>query len=391
MNVEIVPISSLTPDPLNARKHNKRNLDAIKASLSKFGQRKPIVVTHEGTVIAGNGTLEAAISLGWDDISIARSPEDWDENTVRAYALADNQTGALAEWEDEILNTALEDLTSEGWDINELGFDQDFKSEEPKPNDNDNSLQEVPEIPTTRLGDMWIIGLHRIICGDSSDKGTLDRLTDGYNIGCVLTDPPYGIALDTDYTKMNKGGGNPDDAWYGKTSNSHRIVANDDVPFDASFIYNYFINVKEQFWFGANYYRRTIPDDDLSGSWLVWDKRTETSDTGFGSGFELCWSRTKHKQDLLRYLHFGLFSVEPGKRLHPTQKPVAMLTEIVTRWTKEGSIIVDPFAGSGATLVSAARNGRIGLGVELDAAYVDVIVKRLEKETGLTAELELKN
>jgi site-specific DNA-methyltransferase (adenine-specific) len=124
MNVETVPLTSLTPDSQNARKHNKRNLDAIAASLNKFGQRKPIVVTHDGTVIAGNGTLEAATSLGWKEISIARAPEDWDDNTVRAYALADNQTGALAEWDDEILNTALEDLTSEGWDIAELGFDK---------------------------------------------------------------------------------------------------------------------------------------------------------------------------------------------------------------------------------------------------------------------------
>jgi len=124
MNVETVPLTSLTPDPQNARKHNKRHLDAIAASLNKFGQRKPIVVTHDGTVIAGNGTLEAATSLGWKEISIARAPEDWDDNTVRAYALADNQTGALAEWDDEILNTALEDLTSEGWDIAELGFDK---------------------------------------------------------------------------------------------------------------------------------------------------------------------------------------------------------------------------------------------------------------------------
>lgn len=129
MNVETVLLSSLTPDPQNARKHNKRNLDSIAASLDKFGQRKPIVVTHDGTVIAGNGTLEAATSLGWKKISVARAPEDWDDNTVRAYALADNQTGALAEWDDEILNAALEDLTSEGWDIAELGFDKAIEPE----------------------------------------------------------------------------------------------------------------------------------------------------------------------------------------------------------------------------------------------------------------------
>ena len=129
MKVETVSLTDLTPDPLNARKHSKRNLDAIAASLSKFGQRKPIVVTHDGVVIAGNGTLEAASSLDWKEISIARAPKDWDENTVRAYALADNQTGALAEWDDDVLNTALEELTSEGWDITELGFDKAIEPE----------------------------------------------------------------------------------------------------------------------------------------------------------------------------------------------------------------------------------------------------------------------
>jgi len=378
MNVETVPLTSLTPDPQNARKHNKRNLDAIAASLNKFGQRKPIVVTHDGTVIAGNGTLEAATSLGWKEISIARAPEDWDDNTVRAYALADNQTGALAEWDDEILNTALEDLTSEGWDINELGFDQDFEPEEPKPDKLDVE-PEVPENPITRLGDLWIIGPHRILCGDSSDKETLDRLTNGYNVGCVLTDPPYGIDLNTDYSA---GGGK-----------NYKKVANDDIPFDASFHRNYFNNVKEQYWWGANYYYRTLTDRDLSGSWLVWDKRTEATDVVIGSSFELCWSNTRHKQDLLRY-HWTNFTshVNAGhKRIHPTEKPVEMLIEILNRWVPKQTIVVDPFAGSGSTLIAASKSDCIGLGLELDPGYVDLIVKRLEIETGLTAELAPKN
>ena len=378
MNVETVPLTSLTPDPQNARKHNKRNLDAIAASLNKFGQRKPIVVTHDGTVIAGNGTLEAATSLGWKEISIARAPEDWDDNTVRAYALADNQTGALAEWDDEILNTALEDLTSQGWDINELGFDQDFEPEEPKPDKLDVE-PEVPENPITRLGDLWIIGPHRILCGDSSDKATLDRLTNGYNVGCVLTDPPYGIDLNTDYSA---GGGK-----------NYKKVANDDIPFDASFHRNYFNNVKEQYWWGANYYYRTLTDRDLSGSWLVWDKRTEATNVVIGSSFELCWSNTRHQQDLLRY-HWTNFTshVNAGhKRIHPTEKPVEMLIEILNRWVPKQTIVVDPFAGSGSTLIAASKSDCIGLGLELDPGYVDLIVKRLEIETGLTAELAPKN
>ena len=127
MELETVAIGDLSLDSQNARKHSNRNLDAIKASLSKFGQRKPIVV-HNGVVIAGNGTLEAAKSLGWTEISITRCPDDWDTDTAKAYALADNRSAELAEWDESTLISQLADLDLSGWDIGELGFtNEDFK------------------------------------------------------------------------------------------------------------------------------------------------------------------------------------------------------------------------------------------------------------------------
>src|ERR1035438_6160061 len=124
METELVSISTLIPDPGNARTHDAKNLESIVRSLHRFGQRKPIVVTHDGTVIAGNGTLQAAEALGWESIEVARAPKDWDENTVRAYALADNQTAILADWDEQILKDTLYELEAEGWDITELGFDE---------------------------------------------------------------------------------------------------------------------------------------------------------------------------------------------------------------------------------------------------------------------------
>ena len=123
MKLETVTIASLSLDPNNARKHSKRNLDAIAASLNKFGQRKPIVV-HKDTVIAGNGTLEAARSLGWKEIGITRCPDDWDDDTAKAYALADNRTAELAEWDDAILATQLLDLDEMGWKLDSMGFEK---------------------------------------------------------------------------------------------------------------------------------------------------------------------------------------------------------------------------------------------------------------------------
>ena len=383
MTVRSVPLAELTPDPQNVRTHDDRNLAAIQSSLEAFGQRKPIVCAraNDGSlvVIAGNGTLAAATELGWTYLDIAEVPADWDADKARAYAIADNRTAELASWDDFGLANALIDLDAVGWDMETLGFEPN--GDELTDEATEEELPPPPADPVAKVGDVWKVGKHRIVCGDSSDAWALEQAFGDVTVACLLTDPPYGINLDTDYSTMK--GSIADKPSTGKT---YRQVANDDKPFDAAQLYAYFERVKEQFWFGADYYRRTIPDDDLAGSWLVWDKRTETSDAGFGSGFELIWSRQRHKRDLLRFLHFGAFGAEARNRVHPTQKPVGLLSDILTRWAPEGGVVADPFAGSGATLVAAARTGRVGRGIELDPGYVDIIVKRLEEETGLTAE-----
>ena len=374
MKIETRPLDSLRPDSRNARKHGKKNLETIKASLAQFGQRRAAVIRSDGTVLAGNGMLEAARSLDWTELSVTVVPDDWSDEEARAYALADNRTGELAEWDVAVLDEHLVELEVAGIDIESLGFEPPER-EEVETEDED--VPEVPADPVTVPGDLWQVGPHRIICGDSSDPAVLDRLLDGVKVGCVLTDPPYGINLDTDYTKM---------PMKKVKSNTDRSVANDHEAFDASFLRQYFVHVAEQFWFGANYYRRTLSGSDLDGSWLVWDKRNAASDVGLGSGFELCWSATPHKQDMMRYLWTGFTARERDeRRSHPTQKPVALCSEILQRWSPDSCAVADPFAGSGTTLVAAARTGRSGYGVELDAGYVDVIVARLERETGETA------
>ncbi len=377
LRIETVNINSLTPDPANARKHDGKNLKAIENSLLKFGQRKPIVVTPDSIVVAGNGTLEAAKSLGWTEIAVARTPIGWTWDQIKAFALADNRTAELAEWDDKVLADQLLELDANGWELEELGFE----NLEPPISDNDEEPLSFDDAPTrAKLGDLWQVGEHRIMCGDSLSENNLNRLTKGLTVKCILTDPPYGINLETDYTKMGKS-----DV---VKPNNYRKVANDDKPFEATSLRNYFNNVKEQFWFGANYYWRSLSNYDLEGSWLVWDKRNEKSDIGLGSGFELCWSANKHKQDLLRYLWTGFTARERDeKRIHPTQKPILMLSEILDRWAEPNSVVIDMFAGSGATLIAAVKTNRIGIGIELDPYYVDLIIARLEKHTGLEAQL----
>jgi DNA modification methylase len=390
MKIETRAIDSLRPDSRNARKHGARNLATIRASLEQFGQRRAAVVRSDGTVLAGNGMLEAARALGWSELSVTVVPDEWSDEEARAYALADNRTGELAEWDVAVLDEHLVELEVAGLDIEALGF------EPPKREQVEVEEDEVPETPVepvTVVGDLWQVGPHRIICGDSSDPAVLDRLLAGVKVGCVLTDPPYGINLDTDYasyqgnvTKSGKGSGKV-------KPNTYRAVINDDRPFDGSFLRVYFQKTKEQFWFGANYFRRTLSDNDMDGSWLVWDKRpvawTEEgkgADKVFGSVFELLWSAEKHQQSVLRHQWSGFTARNREvERAHPTEKPIVMLAEILERWAPKACAVADPFAGSGTTLLAAARTGRVGFGAELDPAYVDVIVARLERETGETA------
>lgn len=368
LKIEQIPIEKLTFDPFNARKHSDANIAAIAESLKQFGQRKPIVVNAENVIVAGNGTVDAARLLGITDVDIVRVPKDWSADQVKAFALADNRTAELAEWNPQVLSAQLIELDEAGFDVEALGFDAvKLAQEEDDVPDDEYS---VPEEPVSVLGDLWQIGEHLILCGDSFDIPTIERLTSLQRPNALLTDPPYGIDLETDWSA---GGGK-----------KYKPVINDNKAFDAQALRTMFEYCKEQFWWGANYYQRSLLEHDLEGSWLVWDKRNENTDSVVGAGFEMCWSKSKHKQDVLRYLwtNFTSHKNDGHKRMHPTEKPVEMLCEIIDRWIEPGSVILDLFAGSGSTLLAAHRSGCIGIGIELDPAYCDAIVQRLEIATG---------
>ena len=374
-----ISITNLSLDPKNARKHSARNLEAIAASLEKFGQRKPIVV-HRGVVLAGNGTLEAAKSLGWTEIDVAEVPDDWDNDTAKAYALADNRTAELAEWDESELAKQLLELQDADWDITELGFDipalADIESGD------EDEIPEPPVEPKTKLGDIYQLGRHRLMCGDSTDEATVNRLMNGAKADMVFTDPPYGMDLDTDYTKMGDGG------------KKHDKVIADNQQFNAQQILKMFDYCKEVFLWGADYYIETLNRQypDL-GSWVIWDKYSDSERKGlldgrFGSSFETCWSKTKHKREIARVLVTTNYTARGDEtRIHPTQKPVALALWFFERWAKDVTNIVDLFLGSGSTLIACEQANKNCYGMELDPKYCDVIVTRWENLTGLKAEL----
>ena len=194
-----VPIDNLHPDPANARKHNDKNLEAIKASLAKFGQRKPIVVQREGMIVrAGNGTLAAAKALGWKHIAAVVLEED--NATASQFAIADNRTAELAEWDTETLATLLDGMSEQDRDL--LAFDAEDMKEmlgELQPEVVEDEVPEPPVVPITKTGDLWLLGDHRLLCGDSTKAKDVERLMGGDKLALLLADPPYFEKVDAEW------------------------------------------------------------------------------------------------------------------------------------------------------------------------------------------------
>ena len=379
-----ISIAQLSLDPKNARKHSARNLEAIAASLLKFGQRKPLVV-HRGVVLAGNGTLEAARSLGWTEIDVAEVPDDWDMDTAKAYALADNRTAELAEWDESELAKQLLELQDADWDITELGFDIPALADIELGDEDE--IPEPPLEPKTKLGDIYQLGRHRLMCGDSTDEATVNRLMDGVKADMVFTDPPYGV----EYT----GGMQFKD---GKVeTKSREMIKNDDVDIyqDVMRVLSEFSNGPCYIWFAgtkaAKLYEAAERYGDIHAL-LIWVKN---------GGYGALNANYKQKHEPCLYwkpkgktLNFAGATTETtiweidkdGKnKLHPTQKPVALATKAISNHNSK--TVLDLFGGSGATLIAAEQLNRICYMMELDPKYCDVIVTRWENLTGLKAEL----
>jgi DNA modification methylase len=312
----------------------------------------------------------------------------------RAYVIADNKLALNADWDSEMLRVELDELGKDGFDIELTGFSldeiADLQIEEvPEGLTDDDAVPDAPEDPVTVEGDVWVLGNHRLMCGDSTSIDAVEKLMDGQKADMVFTDPPYGMFLDADYSGMkSKFKGSSGGAKYDNVIGDH-----DD--FNPDFINNIFAcfdYCKEIFLWGADYYADLLPNRN-SGSWVVWDKRgDESADKMFGSTFELCWSKARHKRMLARVKWAGIFGMEKEhdkKRTHPTQKPVELINWFFDYYSfKDKRKVVDLFGGSGSTLIACEKKGRESFVMELDPKYVDVIVNRWQQYTGKEAVLE---
>jgi DNA modification methylase len=404
VKVETALVESLKLDPKNARTHNGRNLDAIKRSLERFGLQKPIVVDGDGVVVAGNGTLEAARALGWTEIQVHRTPLKGAE--AKAYALADNQTAILAEWDDHLLAEALADLKTQNVDVLATGFTEQeverlIREELGGAGPEEGEIPEPPEKPISQPGDMWILGEHRLLCGDSTKAEDLARLMAGEKAALLSTDPPYCVQYTGDNRPIHDGKRSGKD-W----SHVYREV---DIKDLGTFLDSVFRAVLPQviesaaiYVWHAHVQQHVIAQvferfDLIFHQVLVWVKPTGV----FGHSYyqwrhEPCafgWRRG-HKPEHGQAQMNTVWEVDwEGKQRvvgneHPTQKPLRLFEIPMEQHTKAGDVVLEPFSGSGSQLVAAEKLERRCRAMEISPAFVDVGVRRWEAMTGKKALLE---
>lgn len=377
--LENVLIDDIKPFERNPRK-NDAAAKSVAKSIERLGYRTPIIVDENMVILCGHTRHKAIKSLGWTHIPFIVKFTDLTTEQKDEYRILDNKTSEIAEWDFEILTQdfTTDELLDFGFDIKDLPHEDVVEDEAPP----------VPETPRTVKGDIYQLGNHRVMCGDSTIITDVEKLMDGKKADMVFTDPPYGMFLDADFSGMKnnlkfmqeKGIMN------GKKYNN---VIGDNKDFKPEFIstvFSMFGYCKEIFLWGADYYSDLLPDKN-SGSWVVWDKRLEESaDKMYGSCFELCWSKAKHKRMIARVKWAGAFGTEKEfdhKRFHPTQKPQALVKWFFDYYSlQDKKIVADIFLGSGTTLIACEQTNRICYGMELDEKYCDVIVQRWVNLTG---------
>lgn len=396
--IEHWPIDKLLPYVRNARQHSDEQIAQIAASIAEFGFVNPILTGADGVLVAGHGRLAAARKLGLPTVPVVVL-DHLTPTQRRALVLADNRLAELATWDDALLRIELEALQDDGFDLDLTGFDADalaelLADEEPQIDGRteDDAAPDVPEEPVSRPGDVWRLGPHRLVCGDATTAEAYARLfPDGERADMVFTDPPYNV----NYANSAKD----------KLRGKHRPILNDALGegfYD--FLYDALALIMAHTR-GAIYVAMSSSELDTlqaafraaGGHWstfIIWAKNTFTlgrSDYqrqyepilyGWPEGATRHWCGDRDQGDVWQIK-------KPQKNdLHPTMKPVDLVERAIRNSSRPGDVVLDPFGGSGTTLIAAEKCGRIARLIELDPKYADVIVRRWQDWTGQQATRE---
>lgn len=360
MDIVEKKIKDIKPYDKNARKND----DAVKyvaESIKQFGFKVPIVIDKDNVIVAGHTRYKASKTLGLDAVPCIVADDLTDEQ-IKAYRLADNKVSELAEWDFDLLGEELADILD--IDMSDFGFDISEDEEEETEVIEDEIPEEVE--PVAKMGDIWQLGRHRLMCGSSTDASNIDDLLNGNTPDLIYTDPPYGM------NAVSKSG---------VLSENYKtdILGDDDntVAIDAFNLSMQMFKDVKAVWWGANYYTECLPSSEC---WIVWDKNNGANDQ---TDCELAWSNFR---SVVR--QFTMAS-EKKNRVHPTQKPCDLFAQVVKKFdkNKEFNKVLDLFGGSGSTLIACEQLGKTCYMMELDPHYVDVIIERWEKFTGQKAVL----
>jgi DNA modification methylase len=367
--VERWSIDKLTPYARNSRTHSDEQISQLAASIKEWGWTTPVLVDEDGSIIAGHGRTLAAQRLKMTEVPVMVA-KGWSDAKKRAYVIADNKLAMNAGWDNEMLALELGEIGDLGFDLDLTGFTADeiaaLMPEQIEPGQTDeDAVPEVPENPVTVLGDVWILGKHRLMCGDSGSIYAIDKLLDGEAINAIVTDPPYGIGIDGQKESKNK---NPK-----HNRKAHAFMGWDDERPDEG-IFNYIVsaNVPAVIW-GGNYFADILPP---SRGWLYWSKGQDGLTMSDG---ELAWTT---ETTPLRAITVNRSALKGS--VHPTQKPL-QIVEFSFDYIKAGPVVLDLFGGSGSTMIACEKTNRKARLMELAPQYCDVIVKRWQDFTGKIA------
>lgn len=376
-----VPITDLIPYVNNSRTHDDKQVDQIAASIREFGFTNPILIDENNSIIAGHGRLQAAKKLKLTEVPCIVL-EGLSEAQKKAYVIADNKLALNAGWNLDLLRVEIEALNELDFDVSLIGFDAEelnalIPEEIPPGLTDEDEVPEPPKEPKTQLGDIWILGNHRLMCGDSTSIDAVDRLLSGAAVDMVYTDPPYGINIVGKNGKIG-GGKLAKNGVYAPIAGDESI----DVAKETIQIIKTLSADIEIIW-GGNYYANNLNN---SSCWIVWDKEN----TGDFADAELAWTNQKTATRIFKHQWNGMIKAsEHGKkRVHPTQKPIALAEWCIDQYGDGCEAVLDLFGGSGSTLIACETRKRRGFIMELAPAYCDVIIKRWQDYTGKQAILE---
>ena len=390
IGIEWKDVQGLTPYARNSRTHSDEQVAQICASIKEFGWTNPILIDDESTIIAGHGRLLASQRLSLKEVPTI-TLTGLTEAQKRAYVIADNRLALNAGWDNDMLAIELKDLADEGFDLDLTGFDTKeidaLLAEADKIEDgltDEDAVPELPEVPTSVLGDVWILGRHRLVCGDSTEIDTVDKLMDGHIADMVFTDPPYGISYQSNMRVK---------------SNKFDVIKNDNIFLDIAPI----IETKSKGWVFVWTSWKVLPDwikqmesFGYPTNQIIWFKGGggigDLKKT-FSSDYEtaLVWHRGAELTGKRIGSVWKIDKDGATNYLHPTQKPVSLGVEAIEKTTRSGASVLDLFGGSGSTLIACEKTGRNARLVELDPLYVDVIIKRWQAFTGQEAVNEESN